>query len=104
MLSQSEKPHSDLLEGASAVLMGGGIVILALFPLAIPALALLALAAIPLVALALAGALIAGLVLLPVRLIRLANGARRRRVAGEPAPSRAASAPAWLLRHREVTR
>ncbi len=71
--------HSSLkmVDEASTWFVGGGIVTLALFPLALPAIVLLAVAALPLLLVGIVGALIAGLILVPVRLVRGALGAMR---------------------------
>jgi hypothetical protein len=77
----SRSSWTEILEGTSAVLVGGGIVTMALFPLAVPLIALTAVAAIPLVLLALAtGVLVAALPILLVRSLgRGAIQALRRR-------------------------
>lgn len=93
--------YTEIGEEASNWLVGGGIVTMALFPLALPAIALIAIAAVPLLLVALAGALVAGLVVLPIRLIRLALRAQRggdRQVEDVPV-----IAPAWQMKHREQT-
>jgi hypothetical protein len=61
---------SDVFEGVSAVLVGGGAVTLALFPLALPIIALTVIAAIPLVLVALAAGLVAAAVAAPILLVR----------------------------------
>jgi hypothetical protein len=60
----------DLIEGTGAALVGGGVITMALFPLALPMIALLAVAALPLLLLAIAGALLAALVAAPALLLR----------------------------------
>src|SRR3954468_22913873 len=63
-------PSVEVVEGISGTLVGGGIVTMALFPLALPALALIAIAAIPILLFALgAGLLVAG-VAVPILLVR----------------------------------
>jgi hypothetical protein len=88
--------HSSLemVDEASTWLVGGGIVTLAIFPLALPAIVLLAIAALPLLLVGLVGALVAGLIVVPLRLVRRALGALRTgngpvkdsRVIGSPRP------------------
>jgi hypothetical protein len=66
----------------SAWLVGGGIITMALFPLALPLILLLAIGAIPLLLVPLAGGLVVALVAVPVLLVRglrRAFRARRRR-------------------------
>jgi hypothetical protein len=60
------RPSTDPVETASTFLAGGGIVTMALFPLALPMLALLALAAIPLLLIGAVAALIAAVLAAPV--------------------------------------
>jgi hypothetical protein len=71
--------HSSLemVDEASTWLVGGGIVTLALFPLALPAIVLLAIAALPLLLVAAVGAVVAGMIVVPVRLVGSALGALR---------------------------
>lgn len=78
----------EVLDEVSNWLVGGGIVTMALFPLALPALVLILAAAIPLLLVGLVGLLVAGLIVVPVRLVRRALGALRGRARGpEPAVS-----------------
>ena len=71
MAARSAKCSSiDLTEGASAALVGGGIITMALFPLALPMIALLAVAAIPLLLVAIAVALLAAAIAAPFLLLR----------------------------------
>jgi membrane protein implicated in regulation of membrane protease activity len=79
-MSAKPKSHSSLeiVDEASTWLVGGGIVTMALFPLALPAIALLAIAALPLLLVPLVGAAVAGLIVLPLRLARRALRALRR--------------------------
>jgi membrane protein implicated in regulation of membrane protease activity len=58
------------VDGVSAALVGGGIVTMALFPLALPIIALTLVALLPLVVIGLALGLIAAVIVLPVLLIR----------------------------------
>jgi uncharacterized membrane protein len=78
---QEEKPSIGVVEGTSAALVGIGVLVLALFPLAIPLLALTAVALIPLLvpvlALALVGAVLAAPALLVKRLSRHRRDALR---------------------------
>jgi hypothetical protein len=61
---------SSPLETASAFLVGGGILTMALFPLALPIIGLLAVAAVPLLLLAMAAGFVAAAVAAPVLLVR----------------------------------
>jgi hypothetical protein len=63
---------ADLIDGTLGLLVGGGIVTMALFPLAIPLLALTAVALIPLLLIPLAAGLVAAPFLLLRRLFRTA--------------------------------
>jgi hypothetical protein len=78
--------RGEIFDEASNWIVGGGIVTMALFPLALPGIALAAVAAIPLLVLALPVLLIWGLDVAASRLAhglgRLVSGLRRRR---EPA-------------------
>jgi len=62
--------RGEIFDEASNWLMGGGIMTLALAPLALPGIALLMVAALPLVALGLAVAMVAAVVAAPVLLAR----------------------------------
>jgi hypothetical protein len=70
MRRTGEQSEIGLFEGVSATLVGGGIVTLALFPLAVPIIVLTAIALLPLVLPALAAGLILALVALPILLAR----------------------------------
>jgi hypothetical protein len=96
--------HREAIDETSAWLVGGGIVTLALFPLALPGIALAVIAALPLLLVALVGGLVAALFVLPVRLARLVVRALRTRSADRPAVDRIAAAPVWRLRPRGETR
>ena len=72
-------PSREAIDEGSAWLVGGGIVTMALFPLALPGIALAVIAALPLVLVGLVGALVAALFVLPVRLARRIPRGRRRR-------------------------
>jgi hypothetical protein len=61
--------RAEIVHEASKWNVGGGIVVMALFPLAIPILVLTAVAALPLVLIPLAGALAAAVVAVPVLLL-----------------------------------
>jgi hypothetical protein len=74
----------EIVDEASNWLAGGGIVTMALAPLALPGIALLLVAAVPLLALALAAGLLAGAVIGPIVLVR----AIARRVSGVGRPKR----------------
>jgi hypothetical protein len=76
---QVEKPRTDVVEGAVGALVGIGILILALFPLAIPLIALTAVALLPLLVPVLALALVAAVLAAQVALVRRL-GRRRRNV------------------------
>ncbi len=78
-MSAKPNTHSSLemVDEASTWLVGGGMVTLAIFPLALPAIVLLAIAALPLLLVAAVGALVAGMVVVPLRLVRRALGAPR---------------------------
>jgi hypothetical protein len=82
--------RGEIVDEASNWLVGGGIVTMALFPLALPGIALAVIAAIPLLALALPVLLIWGMAVAASRLVRgvarLVTRPRRRR---EPAGSEA---------------
>jgi hypothetical protein len=62
--------RGEIVDEASSWLVGGGIVTMALFPLALPGLVLAAVAVIPVVAVALVATLLAGAVIAPVLLVR----------------------------------
>jgi membrane protein implicated in regulation of membrane protease activity len=76
------RPSTDPLETASALLVGGGILTMALFPLALPMIALLAIAAIPLLLIGLLAALAAAVLAAPVIAVRRL----RRRLTREQLP------------------
>ena len=76
--------RGEIVDEASNWLVGGGIVTMALAPLALPGIALLLVAAIPLLALALAGGLLAAVVIGPIVLVR----ALMRRIGGWKRPKR----------------
>jgi hypothetical protein len=62
--------RGEIIDEASSWLVGGGIVTMALFPLALPGIVLAAAAAIPLLALGLAAGVLALAVIVPIRLVR----------------------------------
>jgi hypothetical protein len=80
---------AEIFDEASNWIVGGGIVTMALFPLALPGVILTVAAAIPLAAVVLAVALVAGAVIVPVLLVR----ALTRRVIGLVRPERTVSEP-----------
>jgi hypothetical protein len=84
--------RGEIIDEASNWLVGGGIVTMALAPLALPGIALLLVAAIPLLALGLAAGLLAAVVIGPILLVR----ALVRRIGGWRRPKRvlAKSGPA----------
>jgi hypothetical protein len=75
---------TEITDEMSGWIVAGGLVTMALFPLALPILVLTMIAAIPLVLVALAGALVAAVVAVPVLLVRGLG----RRVIGAPRPTR----------------
>jgi membrane protein implicated in regulation of membrane protease activity len=79
--------RGEIFDEASNWLVGGGIVTLALAPLALPGIALLLVAALPLVALGLAVALVAAVVIAPIMLVR--GLVRRSKGWKRPKPARA---------------
>lgn len=74
--------------------VGGGIIILALFPLALPILLLTAFAVLPLLLPALAAGLLIGIVALPMLLVRRL----RRRVTWAPPPKERGRSRPWPAR------
>jgi membrane protein implicated in regulation of membrane protease activity len=80
--------YPGLADELSAWLVGGGILTMALFPLALPIIALTAVAAIPLVLVALALGLVAAVVAAPIlllrRLRRSVRASRRVEVRAQP--------------------
>jgi hypothetical protein len=79
------RKRAEVADEISKWTVGGGIITMALFPLALPILALTAIAALPLLVPVLAMGLVAGVVYLPIRLVR---GLRRRRGPLDPRGSR----------------
>ncbi len=66
----ADQPTTNLLDTSSDFLVGGGILTMALFPLAIPMVALLIVAALPLLVVGAAVAVVGAAVAAPVLLIR----------------------------------
>jgi membrane protein implicated in regulation of membrane protease activity len=66
----TQGPSTSLIDTASELLVGAGILIMALFPLAVPMIALLILAALPLLALAVAASALGAVLVMPVVLVR----------------------------------
>src|SRR5262245_31625938 len=66
----AQQPSTNPLDTASDYLVGGGIITMALFPLALPLVALLIVAVLPLVVVAIALGLIGAVLAAPVILIR----------------------------------
>jgi hypothetical protein len=64
------QPQTTHLDTASDFLVGGGIVTMALFPLAIPMVALVIAAALPVLALGVAAALVAAAIASPILILR----------------------------------
>jgi hypothetical protein len=73
----------EVVDESSNWLVGGGIVTMALFPLALPALILILVAAIPILLVSLVAAVATGLIWLPVHLVRRALEAWRGRRGSE---------------------
>jgi len=80
---------AELVDEASNWAVGGGVITLALFPLAIPGLIILLIGAIPLLLLAVPVGLLVALVVLPMLVVRgLVRRLRRAlRTAGAPTPT-----------------
>jgi hypothetical protein len=76
---RSTPPTGDMAQGAIAASVGGGILTMALFPLAIPLLVLTVVATLPLLVPLLAAGLVVAVVAVPIRLMRRLAAARRRR-------------------------
>ena len=70
------RSRAEVADEISKWTVGGGIITMAIFPLAIPILALTAIALLPLVVPALVLGLLAGFVYLPIRLTRRLRGRR----------------------------
>lgn len=89
-MAHDTKQHSQMgiTEGAAGALVGGGLIVMALFPLSIPILGLTLVALLPLAPFALAAGLIAALVAVPVLLLRGLRRLLRRRSVQTPAPAR----------------
>jgi hypothetical protein len=66
----AEHSSTEFIDTASDYLVGGGILTMALFPLAIPMIALLAVVALPLLLIAVVPALIGAVLAVPVLLLR----------------------------------
>jgi hypothetical protein len=64
------RPRAEIVEEISKWTVGGGIITMALFPLALPIIALTAIATIPLVLVALAAGLVVAAVAVPILLVR----------------------------------
>jgi hypothetical protein len=80
---------AELVDEANGWAVGGGVVTMALFPLAIPLLALTVVAVIPLLVIGLAAGLVAAVVAAPILLlVRLARAIRRL-----PRPTRSVPTP-----------
>jgi hypothetical protein len=91
------RSRAEVVDEVSKWGVGGGILLMALFPLALPILILTLVALVPLALPVVAVALVAGVVALPVILIRKLSSSvrkfrrpRRRRRPPEPAPRQAA--------------
>jgi hypothetical protein len=78
-MSTKATEQSGVVTGVSAVLVGGGMVTMVLFPLALPIIALTLIAAIPLLLITLAAALAVAAVIVPILLV-LSLGRRAIRV------------------------
>ena len=79
MTTQITARRAEVADEISKWTVGGGIITMALFPLALPIIALTALAALPLVVPALAAGVLIGLIAAPIMLGRRAVRALRRR-------------------------
>jgi hypothetical protein len=97
-MSTEATPHSQVVEGLSGVLVGGGIITMALFPLAVPLIALTLIAAIPVLLITLAAALAVAAVIVPVLLV-LGLGRRAIRAA-----SHTSAASSRLIHDQPVRR
>jgi membrane protein implicated in regulation of membrane protease activity len=95
--SEATQPSTaDIVDQMSGWLVGGGIVTIALFPLALPIIALTAIALLPFLLVPLAAGLVAAIVVVPVLLVRRLGRSLKRRTrydSGSPAAS-AGSPPA----------
>jgi hypothetical protein len=91
MNSEAARSRAEIADEISKWTVGGGIVLVALFPLALPILILTAVAVLPLLVPLLAAGLVVGVIALPILLLRRLGRALgllrpRRRTPGEPAP------------------
>jgi hypothetical protein len=91
MNSEAARSRAEIADEISKWTVGGGIVLVALFPLALPILILTAVAVLPVLVPLLAAGLVVGVVGLPILLLRRLGRALgmlrpRRRTPGEPAP------------------
>jgi hypothetical protein len=83
-MKETKHSYAEVVDEVSPLLVGGGILTVALFPLAIPLIALTVVASIPLVLVALPVGLIVAAVAAPIlllrRLLRLAESRSQRRL------------------------
>ena len=91
MDSEAARARAEIADEISKWTVGGGTVLIALFPLALPILILTAVAVLPLLVPLLAAGLVVGVIALPILLLRRlgrALGLLRppRRTPGEPGP------------------
>jgi hypothetical protein len=91
MNSEAARSRAEIADEISKWTVGGGIVLVALFPLTLPILILTAVAVLPLLVPLLAAGLVVGVIALPILLLRRLGRALgllrpRRRTPGEPAP------------------
>lgn len=102
MTTQITARRAEVADEISKWTVGGGIITMALFPLALPIIALTALAALPLLVPALAAGVLIGLIAAPIMLGRRAVRALRRRrsrgrsALGQQVPVGAAVEEQWL--------
>jgi hypothetical protein len=91
MNSEAARSRAEIADEISKWTVGGGIILVALFPLTLPILILTAAAVLPLLVPLLAAGLVVGVIALPILLLRRLGRALgllrpRRRTPGEPAP------------------
>ena len=93
--SEATRPSTaDVVDQMSGWAVGGGIVTIALFPLALPILALTAVAVIPFLLVPLAAGLIAAVVAAPILLVRSVWRSLKRRTRPQPGfPAGSAGSP-----------
>jgi membrane protein implicated in regulation of membrane protease activity len=95
---RAEKPTIDIIQGTSGILVGLGVLVLALFPLAIPLIALTAVALVPFLVPVLAAALVGAVLVSPLLLAR-----RLRRRSRDTAPRTVDVRGRWKGRDMDAT-